>query len=283
MKQSVFFSWGDLDLVAIPALKDNYIWGVVAKKRVLLIDPSQADVVKHFLDTYDFCLERVLITHRHADHVGGVDELINSFPSLCVSVGQKTLSSLGRSWLNMDILEPDTQVSWSGASLVIKVLDLSGHTSDQIGFVMTQSKVDGGQPPSVLFCGDALFSLGCGRVFDGTYEQSFDTLTRIAELPEETWVCCAHEYTFNNLDFALSLEPNSVDLLRLKQTLLAESMSLPSTLSFELAFNPFLRAVKGQGRDISLRRSLEGQFGTDFSSCSPLDLFTRLRVLKDRF
>lgn len=177
-----------LDIKSIPAFNDNYIWLIQnSDQRCAVVDPGDAKPVLEYIQTHNLTLDAILITHHHADHTGGISELARHFPNADI-VGPAN-----------DPVPPLTHPVSGGDQIklfdeVFFVLGLEGHTLGHIGYVG-----DG-----KLFCGDVLFSAGCGRVFEGTMEQMYTSLEKIAALPEETEVYCAHEYTAGNLFFCFS-------------------------------------------------------------------------------
>lgn len=222
----------------VPILSDNYAWLLhdEATGRRAAVDPADADAVIRALEALDARLDLILLTHHHADHVAGTDEVRRRYG--CPVVG--AAADAGRlPALDRGVTEGD-EVALGAASA--RVLDTPGHTRGHIAFAFGGA---GGTPP-VLLCGDTLFSLGCGRLLEGTAAEMFASLRKLAALPPETLVCCGHEYTQSNARFALHADPANpalraraaeVDRLR------AEGRpTVPSRLGDELAENPFLRA-----------------------------------------
>jgi hydroxyacylglutathione hydrolase len=221
-----------MNLLPIPAFSDNYIWMLHAAGQALVVDPGDAQPVLAMLQQQGLQLQGILVTHHHADHVGGVAQLrqatgapawgpaYEALPDGVQRVqGGDTVQALGGPW---------------------QVIDVPGHTSGHIAFYSTAAQA---QP--VLFCGDTLFSGGCGRLFEGTPQQMQQSLDRLAALPDDTLVCCAHEYTVSNLRFAQAVEPDNKALSRYMQQCMslreAGHPTLPSRLETERAINPFLR------------------------------------------
>ncbi|MFN3731717.1 hydroxyacylglutathione hydrolase [Comamonas testosteroni] len=222
-----------MNLLPIPAFSDNYIWMLHDAEHAVVVDPGQAEPVLSTLAQRGLKLLGILVTHHHADHVGGVEAIraatgapvwgpaYESLPEPVTRVqGGDSVESLGGPW---------------------QVIDVPGHTSGHIAFFSTRA-----QSQPLLFCGDTLFSGGCGRLFEGTAAQMQASLDALAALPANTLVCCAHEYTISNLRFAQAVEPNNPELaqyLEYCQQLRKNGLpTLPSTLQTELAINPFMRS-----------------------------------------
>ncbi|MFB9133432.1 hydroxyacylglutathione hydrolase [Vibrio olivae] len=251
-----------LDIKSIPAFNDNYIWLIENNQQsCAVVDPGDAKPVLDYLEDNDLALDAILITHHHNDHTGGVAELVRHFPKAQV-VGPKNdpVSSLNLSVSGGDQIELFGEVFF--------VLDLAGHTLGHIGYVG-----DG-----KLFCGDVLFSAGCGRVFEGSMAQMHDSLSKLEKLPEETLVYCAHEYTASNVAFALAVEPDNQLLHKYRDEvnrLRAQNHpTLPTTIRQEKWINPFLRVDQPSVMKSVSNRTLK----TD-----PLSIFTALREWKNEF
>jgi len=216
----------------IPAFDDNYIWLLSNRESgsAAVVDPGDEAPVLESLRERGLNLEAILITHKHGDHVGGVGALREAFPGAEVyGPLHEKIRGITRP------LKQGDRVRLTGTGAEFQVLDVPGHTEGHIAYY------DGG----VLFCGDTLFAAGCGRVFSGTPEQLYESLRRIAALPPETLIYCAHEYTLDNLGFARWVEPDNPDLLDRQtetESLRARNRpTVPSTLRLELRSNPFLR------------------------------------------
>ncbi|EJL6759994.1 hydroxyacylglutathione hydrolase [Vibrio cholerae] len=251
-----------LQIKSIPAFDDNYIWLIQNRDRdCAVVDPGSADPVLAYLKQHDLNLKAVLITHHHHDHIGGVAELVHQFPEIhVVGPAQEPIPTLTHP------VEDGDQIELFDERFM--VLGLPGHTLGHIGYVG-----DG-----KLFCGDVLFSAGCGRVFEGTMEQMFSSLNKLLSLPEETQVYSAHEYTAANVAFALAVEPENEqlhiyrdDVSRLRAQ---NQPTLPTTLGREKWVNPFLRT-----QEPSVIRSVASQVST----LDPLTIFTALREWKNEF
>ncbi|MFZ7142507.1 hydroxyacylglutathione hydrolase [Avibacterium avium] len=216
-------------LVPIPALDDNYIW-LYARENlpVIVIDIAESTPLLAYLQQHQLEVEAVLLTHKHQDHVGGLAEFKQHYPNVPVFGPQET-ADLGATQI---INEGEIRTT----HYQIQVLPSGGHTENHVSFV-----VDGH-----LFCGDTLFSGGCGRVFTGDYAQMFDSLQRLKALPDSTIVCPAHEYTLSNLQFAEKVLPKSAFLTdyaaKIASLRQQHQPSLPTTLGLEKRINPFLQA-----------------------------------------
>jgi hydroxyacylglutathione hydrolase len=255
-----------MKLVALPAFTDNYIWMLHDGHEALVVDPGDAAPVVDALDRLGLALTGILVTHHHGDHVGGLAELL---PRL-----QGTVHGPARECMPVSVIahEADDTVPWRG--LTFRVLDVPGHTSGHIAYYAEAAP---GGP--LLFCGDTLFSAGCGRLFEGTPAQMHDSLSKLAALPGETRVCCAHEYTLSNLRFALAAEPGNARLAEHAgycQALRAEGRpTLPSTIALEREINPFMRCAEPA---LSEAARAHGAATDD-----PVEVFAALREWKNNY
>ena len=220
----------EITVTAIPAFADNYIWLISTKgNHCAVVDPGDAGPVAKVLAQNGLELDYILITHHHADHTGGVAELVSAYgakvfgPHDTRIPGQDQSFGEGES-VHLPLLELD-----------FSVMEVPGHTSSHIAFY----------GHGCLFCGDTLFSVGCGRLFEGTPEQMQSSMDKLAILPTDTQVFCAHEYTLSNCDFARTVEPDNEKLLTRASEVEASRAigrsTVPSELGEELAVNPFLR------------------------------------------
>ncbi len=248
----------------ISAFKDNYIWLLSNRiEKAVIVDPGDAEPVKKAFKNSGKTLSAVFITHHHHDHTGGLEDLLLWSPNLAIYGSYQSK--------NPFITHPVRE----GDSIPIldsnfHVLEIPGHTLDHTAFYNDE----------ILFSGDMLFSAGCGKVFEGTYEQMFSSLEKLAALPESTQLFCGHEYTLNNLLFAKTVEPDNpfiqekfekIKLLREKNL-----ATLPSTLREEKLMNPFLRC-----REASVIQSAEAEYGKKFNS--PVEVFAALREWKNQY
>jgi hydroxyacylglutathione hydrolase len=215
------------EILLIPAFKDNYIWLLVRDGRAAVVDPGDAAPVIAELAARQLSLETILITHHHADHQGGVADLVERWQPRVFGPGDESITAC------TDPLFGGERIEVLGQS--VDVLAVGGHTRGHIAYYV----------PGAVFCGDTLFGAGCGRLFEGTPAQMSASLDRLAALPDDTLVYCAHEYTEANLRFALAVEPNNADIhervARVAALRARGLSSVPSTLGEEKATNPFLR------------------------------------------
>jgi hydroxyacylglutathione hydrolase len=253
-------------LVPLPAFEDNYIWLLHNTQRAVVVDPGDASVVLEALAHLELALDTILVTHHHADHTGGVAQLRQA--TGCAVVGP------AREQMPEPIVRLQGGDHVTALGLRFEVLDVPGHTAGHIAFYCADA---GGQP--LLFCGDTLFSGGCGRLFEGTPAQMHASLAQLAQLPGHTRVCCTHEYTLSNLKFASAVEPNNADLAQYQREcvqLRAQHLpTLPSSVARELAINPFLRC---QAPDVVLAAQQHSGAAPD-----ALSVFTALRQWKNNF
>lgn len=251
----------------IRVLKDNYVWTIVFEdsNNAVIVDPGSASEVLKFLQQHQLNLKAILITHHHYDHTDGIVEIASHYPDLLV-YGPKHKTIAG---VNKLVSEGD-EISLPNLNFHLKLFDIPGHTLSHIAYYGN----------GVLFCGDTLFSAGCGRLFEGTPEQMVASLQKLLSLNSATAVYCAHEYTLNNLRFAEMVEPNNRAIQARKQEvseLIAKNLpSLPSTLAIEKNTNPFLRLDE---KDVfASAQKYAGKRLTD-----PVVVFKYLREWKDNF
>ncbi len=252
----------------IPAFSDNYIWLISNGRQAVVVDPGQAEPVMQVLKDQQLSLSAILLTHHHQDHVGGVAELV-------AQTGAKVWGPAGEILPVCDttLIEGDTFKD-AALQLNLSVLDIPGHTAGHIAFFGTF-----GTTP-VLFCGDTLFAAGCGRVFEGTPAQMAASLAKLAALPVDSRVYCAHEYTLSNMRWACAVEPGNTALQHWHEHASEQRRlnqpTLPSSIELELACNPFLRA----------RQPSVVQAATDWAQrelTTPVEVFAALREWKNNF
>lgn len=222
-----------MKLIPLPAFDDNYIWMLHDGHRALVVDPGDAQPVLDALQREGLRLHGILVTHHHADHTGGVDVLRTATGAHVFGPAKERMPEPLQRLQGFDRV-PLLGMEW-------QILDVPGHTAGHIAYF---AEIPGADP--VLFCGDTLFSGGCGRLFEGTAQQMQASLAALAALPGATRVCCAHEYTLSNLKFAVEVEPDNQQLLAYRtqcQSLRGRNLpTLPSTLEIEHQINPFLRS-----------------------------------------
>ncbi|HSQ71959.1 MAG TPA: hydroxyacylglutathione hydrolase [Rubrivivax sp.] len=259
-----------MNLIALPAFADNYIWMLHDGKRAVVVDPGDAAPVRAALDAQGLALAGILVTHHHPDHVGGIDALR---PQLEGPVYGPAHEEIPGPYTRLH--DGDT-VDVLGSRF--SVLDVPGHTAGHIAYVQDS---EAGHTPAapLLFCGDTLFSAGCGRLFEGTPAQMHASLARLAALPADTRVCCTHEYTLSNLRFAAAVEPGNADRVayeeRCRALRAADTPTLPSSIGLERRINPFLRC---DAPEVVAAARAQGATGDE-----ALAVFTALREWKNRF
>jgi len=257
-----------MEILRIPALSDNYIFLLhdPQKNIAAVVDPAEAQPVLRQLQKLGASLVAIFNTHHHRDHVGANQELMEYFPEVCIYGGA---GDRGRIPGQQVFLNPGDQVTFSDHRG--EVFFVPGHTRAHIAYYFPPT--DHTQPGN-LFCGDTLFAGGCGRLFEGTPAQMVDSLGQLRHLPDNTRVWCAHEYTLKNLEFALTVDNQNLDLqnryAQVKKARIQGESTIPSLLGQEKRTNPFLRW------DQPLVQSAMG-------SNDPVKVFARMRSLKDQF
>ena len=253
-----------LEIVTIPCLSDNYAYLAHDREtgETALVDIPEAGPILDELDRRGWRLSHILITHHHPDHVQGIDAILAAHPARVVGAAADAHRLPP---LDVAVKEGDS-VRIGGETG--HVIDVSGHTIGHIAFHFPQSHV--------AFTADSLMALGCGRVFEGTFDQMYDSLQKLAALPPETLICSGHEYTAANARFAMSIEPDNPDLIsrvdRIEEARAKGMPTVPSLLSVELATNPFLRADQPGV-----------QAGVGMSGADPARVFAEVRRRKDAF
>jgi len=253
-----------LEVIPLPALRDNYIWLIHDGRSAVVVDPGEAGPILSWLSARHMPLAAILITHHHADHVDGVAELVSAHDCTVYAPGTLDLG------MNTRPLADGEEITLEQPPLRLTVLAVPGHTREHLAYY----------GHGHLFCGDTLFSCGCGRLFEGTPEQMLRSLQRLAALPDETLVCCAHEYTLANIAFARSVDPDNPEL----ESWAAEAgrlrsvghPTLPVRLVRERRVNPFLRC------DQAVIQAAVRQW-SGFEPGDEIRTFAALRAMKDRF
>jgi len=265
----------DACLTPIAAFADNYIWLVRRGRDTVVVDPGESAPVLLELARENLQLRAILLTHHHRDHVGGVAELVAATGAVVYGPARERLPCCDVRLQEGDRVCLDAH---GDTLLDLIVLDVPGHTAGHIAYHGTAA----GQP--VLFCGDTLFAAGCGRLFEGTPAQMFDSLAKLRALPGHLHVCCAHEYTLANLRWARTVEPDNPALQDWQARALALRAqglpTLPTTLALEGATNPFLRT--GEPAVIAAAARWCGQNG-GHTPTTPVDVFAALREWKNGF
>jgi hydroxyacylglutathione hydrolase len=253
------------EIIIVPALKDNYAYIIICKEtgKVACIDPSEASPVIQILEKRNLKLDYILNTHHHWDHIGGNIELKEKYDAKIIGfVGdEKRIPAIDQTANENEIIKI--------GNLSAEILFIPGHTLGHIAYYFPNEKA--------LFCGDTLFSCGCGRLFEGTAKQLYESLEKLKNLPDETLVYCGHEYTLANIEFALTLEPSNLDLQ--KRKIAAEKLrkqnlpTIPSSIGLEKLTNPFLRTIS---------REIRKNLGTTSEAYSEV-VFSNMRKVKDAF
>lgn len=259
-----------MQLLALPALSDNYIWALVDDEgAAVIVDPGEAAPVLTAAEQGLMRPAAVLLTHHHPDHIGGTPELQARWPGLpVIAPDDARIRCATRTVAHGEQVRAG---SWE-----FSVIAVPGHTLSHVAFLL---QPEGDQDP-IVFCGDTLFSLGCGRIFEGTPAQMHDSLMRLAALPGLTRVCCGHEYTLANAAFATVVEPDNPSLQQRTREARAMRQSamptLPSTMAQERATNPFLRCDQP-----IVAASVASRLG--HAPADELATFAELRRWKDGF
>tara|TARA_B100001741_G_scaffold41596_1_gene29793 strand:- start:103 stop:822 length:720 start_codon:yes stop_codon:yes gene_type:complete len=234
----------------IPCLQDNYSYIIIdeSNKIACVIDPSEAKPIIKFVEKENINLKYILNTHHHFDHIGGNKDLKKKYNSIVIGFKDDANRIPA-----VDILLKDNQI-WKGDNFEAKIMHIPGHTTGHISFHFFKEKF--------IFTGDTLFSLGCGKIFEGTYQDMFNSLEKIKKLPQDTRIYCGHEYTLQNSKFCIKYDPENLNLkkkiIEIKKKLENNIPTIPSTIKDENECNIFLRA-----KDI--------------------ESFSKLRDLKDNF
>jgi len=256
-----------LEVTPVRAFADNYIWlihGKTDRTRVIAVDPGDAEPVARALHGLGLTLAAILVTHHHRDHIGGVESLVSLFKVPVFGPAREAIPG------NCRPLSEGNPVDFPELGLRFEVMDVPGHTAGHIAYI----------GHGVVFCGDTLFSGGCGRLFEGTPAQMLDSLSRLAALPRDTRVYCTHEYTLGNLRFARAVEPGNAATAAYEGECMdkrnRDEPTVPSTIARELAINPFLRCNQE-----SVKLAAEALAGHPLPDQAAV--FATVRGWKDRF
>lgn len=280
VSQPVKTDHGGFVVTGLPAFSDNFIWVIQsvtseAKPQTVVVDPGDAVPVIHYCEQRGLVPDQIWLTHHHADHSAGVGELLTWAEARGTAL--QVLGPAGESIPGVTRPLMGGESFAMGDRLVVQVLSLPGHTRAHLGYFIDSSV---NFSPPAIFCGDVLFGLGCGRLFEGTPSQMLASLDQIQRLPDETRIYCAHEYTAMNLPFAEAVDPDNPALqLRGRQIGIRRQRSeatVPLLLAEERATNPFLRCQELALAEAAMVES--GEAGAD-----RLAVFTRLRQMRDTF
>lgn len=260
--------------LGLPAFTDNYLWLVASPPHAIAVDPGDASVVESALRQYGWRLSAIVLTHHHHDHTGGVEWLAHQYRCPVIGPAHETIAGV-------------THLVAEGDQICLldkyfRVFDVPGHTLGHVAYWCAETRS--------LFCGDTLFGAGCGRLFEGSAEQMWHSLVKLAGLPDDTQVYCAHEYTLANLTFAQVVEPDNPRIqtrIQQVQVLRRQGLaSVPFTLATERDTNPFLRAecpdVQRSAREHSVHWTATVLTAFD-ALPEPIATFARLRAWKDTF
>jgi hydroxyacylglutathione hydrolase len=255
-----------LSVLTVPAFEDNYLWLINDGVHAAVVDPGDAAPIIEALASHGLALTAILLTHHHADHVGGVSELLRRFKVPVFGPRHENIAGVTHPLAEGDRLTVPEM------GLHLEVLDVPGHTRGHIAYVAPD--------PGWLFCGDTLFAGGCGRLFEGTPEQMVASLAKLAALPDATQVYCAHEYTLANLRFAREAEPGNAALqerIRHEQAVRDRGQpTVPTTIGVEKATNPFLRYREEEIVNRLINNKL-------VDSGEPITVFAALRQWKNSY
>tara|TARA_X000000950_G_scaffold288707_1_gene406900 strand:- start:737 stop:1501 length:765 start_codon:yes stop_codon:yes gene_type:complete len=253
-----------INIEPIEAFSDNYIWLLTTNEGSIVIDPGESNNLLKILEKKDLDLKAIFITHHHYDHTGGIEEILS----------KNSVDVYGpNNNINLINVKVSNESKINLLGIEFEVIEIPGHTLDHIAFFSENN----GNP--ILFCGDTLFAGGCGRVFEGTFEQMYDSLSILKKLPLNTKVYSGHEYTESNLKFANSVEPLNQKLISRYNEVIENRKrglpTLPTTIELELETNPFFRVDQNE-----IQKLISDKFNTPRNN---KDIFTAIRQWKDNF
>lgn len=251
----------------VAAFKDNYIWVIHDRNTAVVIDPGVALPVIEYLRSKQLRLAAILITHHHHDHTGGITGLLQFVNVPVYGPCSKNIPTITHP------VHDNDEISFHELPLQLTVLEVPGHTLDHIAYY-------GSRPFGMLFCGDTLFACGCGRIFEGTADQMYRSLKKLYQLPDDTLIYCAHEYTLSNIKFARVVDHQN-EKLRVFEITAQEQRNqntptIPTSLGSEKSINPFLRCSNPE-----IITNVQSHYGCSHSD--PLSIFTALRDWKNNF
>ncbi len=268
------------EIIRIDAFQDNYIWLIKNNARkVIVVDPGDARPVIDYLNQHHLGLAAIFITHHHFDHSGGIAKLLQHWSVPVYGGHQEPIQHLSNPLKENDRVHVELD---NHSHLQFRILEIPGHTLGHIAFVGENLSENS------LFCGDTLFTAGCGRLFEGTAKQMLHSLQKLKSLPADTKVYCGHEYTQANLKFALEVEPhNEIIQMRFKEVSIQRNRgepTVPASLEIELKTNPFLRTYEKsviEAANHHARKRLNQQTGQPLLDES--EVFAEIRLWKDGF
>ncbi len=270
-KASSAHQFGDITVTPISAFSDNYIWLLEhpESQQLWLIDPGDATPVLEYLSTLsNRSLAGILITHHHRDHIDGINDIQKKYPNIPVFGIQSDRVP------QVTVPVVDGEALELAKGLSFRIMSVPGHTRDHIVYFRTDNK------HPVLFSGDTLFASGCGRLFEGSPKDMLGSMKKLRELPANTLIFCAHEYTTSNLTFAEAVEPDNTDIAKrvssVAQMRANKQATIPTQLSLEMSVNPFLRWDKTPVIDKACELAQS-------ENLTEVEVFTEIRQWKDRF
>jgi hydroxyacylglutathione hydrolase len=258
-----------INVITVPAFRDNYLWLFhrADDQRAYVVDPGDAEPVEKALAEHGLSLAGILITHHHPDHTGGIDQLLSRWQVPVYGPAGGSVPQVSEALADGDSVALEIGLSFT-------VLTVPGHTLDHIAYFCDHTEAP------LVFCGDTLFAGGCGRLFEGTATQMYESLQKLRQLPDNTRVYCAHEYTLANLAFARAVESQNGELAaRIKSEQAKrerQEPTVPSTIGLEKSTNPFLRCDRE-----SVRKAAETHSGRALTSAE--EVLAAVRMWKDNF